>query len=49
MDAKEVKKLSERVWTVYRQESAACQHDDKPKGEGRERERDVVISGVVSR
>jgi hypothetical protein len=40
MDAKEVKKLSERVWTVYRQGAAACQNDDKPKGEGRERERE---------
>lgn len=40
MDAKEVKKLSERVWTVYRQEAAACQHDDKLKGEERESERE---------
>jgi hypothetical protein len=39
MDAKEVKKLSERVRTVYREEAAACQHDDKLKGEERERQR----------
>jgi hypothetical protein len=30
--------LSERVWTVYREEAAACQHDDQLKGEESERE-----------
>ena len=42
MNAKEVKKVSERMWTVQRQEAAACQHDDQVKGEEAEREREEL-------